>query len=114
MDALIIAGAVRLGHRKAEDVVRGALDRAEQAKALGAFTHMQAEHAITRAKAIDAAVAIGQDPGRLTGVPIAVKDNIAHAGQPLSCGSRILEGYHAPKTATALERLEEQGALVIG
>ena len=114
MDALIIAGAVRLGHRKAEDVILGALDRAAQAKALGAFTHMQAEHAIARAQAIDVEIASGRDPGRLAGVPIAVKDNIAQAGQPLSCGSRILDGYRAPTTATALLRLEEQGAIVIG
>ncbi len=114
MDALIIAGAVRLGHRKAEDVIIGALDRAEQAKDLSAFTHMQAEHAIARAREIDAEVATGRDPGRLAGVPIAVKDNIAQTDQPLSCASRILEGYRAPNTATALKRLEDQGAIVIG
>ena len=114
MDALIIAGAVRLGHRKAEDVIRAALERAEKSKSLGAFTHMQPEHAIARAQSIDAEIAAGRDPGRLAGVPIAVKDNIAHAGQPLSCASRILEGYRAPTTATALRRLEDQGAIVIG
>ena len=114
MDALIIAGAVRLGHRKAEDVILGALKRAENAKGLGAFTHMQSEQALEHARSIDADVAAGRDPGRLAGVPIAVKDNIAHEGQPLSCASRILEGYRAPQTATALQRLEKQGAIVIG
>ena len=114
MDALIIAGAVRLGHRKAVDVVSGALERAERSKDLCVFTHMQAEQAIARAEAIDTDVAAGRDPGRLAGVPIAVKDNIAHQGQPLTCASRILEGYRSPTTATALQRLEEQGAIVIG
>ena len=114
MDALIIAGAVRLGHRKAVDVVSAALNRAHQFEDLGIFTHLQEEHAMARAHAIDNDISCGKDPGRLAGVPIAVKDNIAQRGQPLGCASRMLENYTAPFTATALARLESQGAIVIG
>jgi len=114
MDALIVAGAVRLGHRKATDVIAGALQRAENSNSLCAFTHLQAEEAMARAMAIDSDVAAGKNPGRLAGVPIAVKDNIAQQGQPLGCASHMLDGYLAPKTATALARLEAQGAIVIG
>ena len=114
MDALIIAGAVRMGHRKAVDVITAALKRADTAKDLGIFTHVQAAHALERAAKIDADIASGKDPGRLAGIPIAIKDNIAQKGQPLGCASRMLEGYTAPMTATALARLEAQGAIVIG
>ena len=50
----------------------------------------------------------------LSGLPFAVKDNIAVRGFSLSCGSRLLAGLKAPYTATAVRRLEEAGAAVIG
>lgn len=114
MEALVIAGAVRMGNRSAVDVVRGALDRAELNQHLGAFTVLHPEQALKRAAAIDAAIKAGADPGRLAGVPIAVKDNIAHAGRPLTAASLMLKGHTAHTTATALRRLEDQGAIVIG
>ena len=114
MEALVIAGAVRMGKRKAVDVVRGALDRAESNEQLGAFTMLHSEHALQRAAAIDAAINSGAEPGRLAGVPIAIKDNIAHAGHPFTAASRLLQGHIAHTTATALARLEDQGAIVIG
>ena len=114
MEAAIIAGAVRLGSRRAVDVIREALDRAERAQGLAAFSSLQPEHALERASQIDAQVAAGKNPGRLAGVPIAIKDNIAQAGMPMTAASRILEGYTAPSTATALSRLEAEGAVVIG
>lgn len=51
--------------------------------------------------------------GALAGVPVVIKDNIATIRLPTSCGSRILEGYVSPYAATAVERLEEAGAVVI-
>ncbi|MDR2343495.1 MAG: aspartyl/glutamyl-tRNA amidotransferase subunit A [Spirochaetaceae bacterium] len=50
----------------------------------------------------------------LSGLPFAVKDNIAVKGFSLSCGSRLLSGLKAPYTATAVGKLEEAGAFVIG
>ena len=114
MEAAIIAGAVRLGSRRAVDVVTEALDRAERAHHLGAFTQLHPDHALAHAARVDALIAAGENPGRLAGVPIAVKDNIAHAGMPMTAASRMLEGYIAPRTATALGRLEAEGAVVIG
>jgi aspartyl-tRNA(Asn)/glutamyl-tRNA(Gln) amidotransferase subunit A len=114
MEAAVIAAAVRMGKRRAVDVISGALERAESAHALGIFTHIQAESALAAATALDTQIAAGDDPGRLAGVPIAVKDNIAEANQPLTAGSRLLDGYVAPVTATALARLQAEGAIVIG
>ena len=56
-----------------------------------------------------------QDPGgRLAGVPIAVKDNLVTRGLPTTCGSKILSGYRSPYEATAVRRLREAGAVVVG
>ncbi|MFP4703804.1 MAG: amidase family protein [bacterium] len=52
--------------------------------------------------------------GPLAGLPFAVKDNIAAAGFPLTCGSRMLAELESPYTATAVERLQEAGAVVVG
>ena len=52
--------------------------------------------------------------GPLAGVPCAVKDNIAVAGQPLSCGSALLGGHVAPFSATCVRRLQDAGAIVAG
>lgn len=50
----------------------------------------------------------------LAGVPIAVKDNIAVEGMPLTCASRVLEGFISPYSATAVERLQAAGGWVVG
>ncbi|MDR3146489.1 MAG: aspartyl/glutamyl-tRNA amidotransferase subunit A [Treponema sp.] len=52
--------------------------------------------------------------GVLRGLPLAVKDNIAVRGFSLSCGSKLLEGFRSPYTATAVRKLEAAGAFVIG
>jgi aspartyl-tRNA(Asn)/glutamyl-tRNA(Gln) amidotransferase subunit A len=52
--------------------------------------------------------------GSLAGVPVAVKDNICTADLPTTCGSRMLDSYRSPYTATAVRRLVEVGAMVLG
>ena len=52
--------------------------------------------------------------GPLSGVPFGVKDNIAVEGFPLTCGSRILEGFTSPYSATAVKRLMRAGAVPVG
>jgi aspartyl-tRNA(Asn)/glutamyl-tRNA(Gln) amidotransferase subunit A len=63
---------------------------------------------------VDAAIAAGRPGGPLAGVPVAIKDLIDIEGVPTTCGSRILEGYRPPFTATVVERLEAAGAVVLG
>src|SRR5262249_60664177 len=79
-----------------------------------AFLTGTADRALERARWLDAALAAGQAAGALAGVPVAVKDLLHLEGVPTTCGSRILDGYVPPFTATAVARLEAAGAIVIG
>ncbi len=57
---------------------------------------------------------VGTDRGALAGVPVAVKDIFCTEGVPTTAGSRILEGYKPPYTSTAVRKLKEAGAAVLG
>ncbi|MFO0095353.1 MAG: amidase family protein, partial [Gemmatimonadaceae bacterium] len=63
---------------------------------------------------VDRAATCADPAGLLAGVPVAVKDNIATLGLPTTCASRILAGYVSPVEATAVRRLSEAGALIMG
>ncbi|MCK4851673.1 MAG: Asp-tRNA(Asn)/Glu-tRNA(Gln) amidotransferase subunit GatA [Candidatus Omnitrophica bacterium] len=52
--------------------------------------------------------------GRLWGIPVAIKDNICVKGEPATCASRILEGFRPPYNATVIEKLQAEGALLMG
>ncbi|RME30548.1 Asp-tRNA(Asn)/Glu-tRNA(Gln) amidotransferase subunit GatA [Candidatus Parcubacteria bacterium] len=65
---------------------------------------------IARAKAKLAA----PNPSPLAGIPLAIKDNLLWEGKRVSAASRILEGYIAPYTATAVARLIDAGAIIVG
>src|ERR1700690_1353733 len=81
---------------------------------LNAFLTLSPERAYAQADRIDAAVAKGETLPALAGVPIAVKDVISTLGVRTTCGSKILETYVPPYDATAVERLERAGAVILG
>ena len=115
MNATEIAAGVRDGSLLAAEVVRDALSRiASSNTALGAFVSVFDDHAIERAAEIDARRARGEPLGPLSGVPVGVKDNICFDHGETTCASRILEGYRSPFAATAVRRLTDAGAIVVG
>jgi len=79
-----------------------------------AYLKLSPDRAMAAAKAVDAKIAAGEDPGPLAGVPVAVKDVILTKGIRTTCGSRLLENYIPPYDATAVSRIEAAGGLVIG
>jgi aspartyl-tRNA(Asn)/glutamyl-tRNA(Gln) amidotransferase subunit A len=81
---------------------------------LNAFLALCPERAYAQADRVDAAVAKGKPLPPLAGVPVAIKDVISTEGVRTTCGSKILENYTPPYDATAIERLENAGAVIIG
>ena len=81
---------------------------------LNAYLTLSHERAYSQADRVDAAVARGEKLPPLAGVPIAVKDVISTSGIRTTCGSKILESYIPPYDATAVTRLENAGAVILG
>jgi aspartyl-tRNA(Asn)/glutamyl-tRNA(Gln) amidotransferase subunit A len=83
-------------------------------KVIHAFLSLDREGALKKAREIDAAVAKGEPLPALAGVPIGIKDVLTLEGLPATAGSKILEGYRPPYTATAVRRLADAGAVLLG
>lgn len=113
--ALETATMVRAGEALATDVLEhhlAVIDAGEES--IHAFNLVMGDSARDQARAIDARVAAGEDPGPLAGVPVALKDNLCTRGVPTTCSSRILEGWRPPYDATVVTRLAAAGAVIIG
>lgn len=99
----------------AEEICRAHLTRIEEKDGeVRAYLTVSAERALEQAKAVDQQVAEGAVISELAGVPIAVKDVILTRGVRTTCGSKMLENYIPPYSATAVERLEAEGAVILG
>jgi len=81
---------------------------------INAFLHVDREGALAQAKRMDEAVASGAPLGALAGVPVGIKDVLTTKGQPTTAGSKILENYRPPYTATAVQRMIDAGAVILG
>ncbi len=79
-----------------------------------AYLHFSGDRALRAAAAVDEKLARGEDPGPLAGVPVAVKDVILTKDVRTTAGSRMLENYIPPYDATAIERLEAAGGVILG
>ncbi len=90
-----------------------AFAQAENSKT-NAYLEFCGERAMVTARTVDQQLAAGKDPGPLAGIPVAIKDVIMTRGVRSSCGSRLLERFVPPYDATAVERLERAGALLLG
>src|SRR5690349_20709684 len=81
---------------------------------LNAYLALTPERARRQADRVDTLVAAGKPLPPLAGVPIAIKDVISTRGVRTTCGSKILENYIPPYDATAVQRLEAAGAVILG
>lgn len=104
-----IAAKVRAGELKAVDLVEQALKAIADKKEYDAIIVTTEERARRRAQEIDT----GNKQGRLAGVPFIAKDNFLVFGAETTAASNILKGFTAPYQATAVERLEAEGAICV-
>jgi aspartyl-tRNA(Asn)/glutamyl-tRNA(Gln) amidotransferase subunit A len=81
---------------------------------LNAYLTLSPERAYEQADRVDALAAAGKPLPPLAGVPVAIKDVLSTRGVRTTCGSKILEHYVPPYDATAVERLEAAGAVILG
>ncbi len=115
MTATQLRDAIAAGDVSAEEAARAYLDAIERRDpAVAAYNEVHADRALERARAVDAARAAGESLGPLAGLPVALKDNLCTTYGRTTCSSRMLEGFRAPYTATAVTRLEAAGAVVLG
>ena len=99
---------------KAVDLVREALEKAEKFKDHHCFISLNEELALKQAKEIDERIARGEEVGKLAGVPYALKDNYLSMEGMTTAAAKMLENFSAPITATAVKKLRQEGAIMIG
>jgi aspartyl-tRNA(Asn)/glutamyl-tRNA(Gln) amidotransferase subunit A len=110
-----IASQVRGRKLSAVEIAQEAIRLAKtEGKELNAFITVCEDKALAQAKAIDDKVKAGDSVGVLAGVPIAIKDNISYTDYPCTCASHILDRYIPPYDATAVTRLIDAGAVIVG
>jgi len=95
-------------------VVKYYLDQIAAQAHLNAFLEVFSEEALAQAAALDAARKAGKSLGKLHGVVIGIKDVLNYKGHKATAASKILENYTAVYTATAIQKLLDQDAIIIG
>lgn len=108
-----IAAKVQKGELLAVDLVEQSLKAIAEKESFKAIIATTEERARSRAASIDAAVKSGKPVGKLAGVPFIAKDNFLVFGAETTAASNILKGFEAPYQSTAIERLEEEGAICV-
>ncbi|HUW20667.1 MAG TPA: Asp-tRNA(Asn)/Glu-tRNA(Gln) amidotransferase subunit GatA [Sedimentisphaerales bacterium] len=106
----IAAGQVR--SVAATEAVFKAIEKYE--RVVGAYISTFEEQALAKAKEVGERVAAGEPVGALAGVPVAIKDVLCTAFGATTCASKILENFHAPYNATAVEKLLAADAVIVG
>lgn len=115
MTALEIGAAIKAKEITAVDAVKAVLDSiAKTDWAVNAYITVNGEDALKKAEEVQAKIDAGELTGPLAGVPFAIKDNICTKGVKTSCASKILGDFAPVYNATVVEKLEAEGAIVLG
>lgn len=89
-------------------MVAASLDKLNEIRHLNAFTYIAPKNRLNFKKPYSS------KPRPLEGIPIAIKDNFCVDGMPATCGSKMLTSFIAPYNATAVQKLIDAGAIIMG
>lgn len=97
------------------DITKSYIDRIDKVESsVNAYITLTTKQALVRAKEIDEKRVKGESLGSLAGIPIGIKDNICTKGIKTTCASKMLENFVPPYSATVTEKLNNQGAILLG
>ena len=108
-----IQHALKNGDCDCRSIVTYYLQNIQTKAHLNAFVEVYAHSALEKAREVDEKITRGR-AGKLAGMVIGIKDILNYEGYPCTAGSKILEGYIAQYTATAVQRLLDEDAIIIG
>lgn len=115
LSAFEIREKILKGEIKSEDVVKDIFERIEKIdNKIGSFVNLRKEKALAEAKIVDEKIKNGEKVGALAGVPVAIKDNMVSEGDITTACSKILSNYTGVYDATAVKKLKEADAIIIG
>ena len=115
LTAVEAASEIARGAISAEDCTRACLERIAAVESeVHAFVHLDPEHALAQARALDRRKASGERTGPLHGIPVGIKDIFDTADYPTECGSPIFAGRRPDADSAAVRKLREAGAVIIG
>ncbi|HKL03540.1 MAG TPA: amidase family protein, partial [Cryomorphaceae bacterium] len=108
-----IQKALANGESTLPQIVEEYIRTIDETKSLNIFLEIFSEESLKRADEIQEKISLGTS-GLLAGAVIAIKDNLCYAGHKVGAASQILEGFESLYTATAVERLVKEDAIIIG
>ncbi|MEN6576136.1 MAG: Asp-tRNA(Asn)/Glu-tRNA(Gln) amidotransferase subunit GatA [Phycisphaerales bacterium] len=115
LTAIELRDRIAAGRVSSVEATRATLDRIDQIDpTVGAYLSVFHDGAIQAAQSVDRRIAAGEPVGPLAGVPVAVKDVMCTSFGATTCGSRILENFHAPYDATVIRKLLAADAIIVG
>ncbi|MGG5811549.1 amidase family protein [Falsiroseomonas sp. CW058] len=115
LPATRIAALVRGGHASAVEVARDALARLDAANpAINAVVDHDAAETLAEAARVDAAIARGEDPGAMAGVPVTIKVNVDQVGHATTNGLKIQAQHRATEDNPVVANLRRAGAVILG
>lgn len=98
----------------AVSLVEASLKRIEETKDYNIFTFIDKDRALKKAQAIDDKIKKGENPGKLAGVPYALKANFLSKNRPADASAKILTEFISPVDSTTAEKLDKEGAICVG
>ncbi|XP_070352687.1 glutamyl-tRNA(Gln) amidotransferase subunit A, mitochondrial isoform X2 [Equus asinus] len=109
-----VSAALKQGHITPTELCQKCLSIIKKTKFLNAYITVSEEVALKQAEESEKRYKKGHSLGDLDGIPIAVKDNFSTSGIETTCASNMLRGYVPPYNATVVQKLLDQGALLMG